>query len=244
MRLLTALGTRKHIGWRVTDLAAQCELDDSTVHRIMNCLTVLRLAQQRKSDRRYIPGPMLYELALSLPAYPALQASVHTVLLRVAKSTGWNVFLYLRSDEESVCLDRVGSPILAQPLIDLGSRRPLAGSSMGVAMLLAMPKAEQQAIYAANRERLDVIAPHRKRGYDQLWDRSLKAGLGLSLGDVLSNGGSIAVAILDADKQPFAALGVSGPLEEFTPERIEATIAMLRREARRIEKEQAEVHGP
>lgn len=244
VRLLTALGTRKNIGWRLTDLAAQCELDDSTTHRIMTCLTLLRLAQQRKSDRRYIPGPMLFELALSLPAYPVFQRDCHAILLQLVKVTGWNTFMYLRSGEESVCIDRIGASTLAQPLIDIGSRRLLAGSSMGIAMLLAMPKEERLAILAANRERLDQVAAHRKRGYELMWMRSMEKGMGFSLGDVLPGGGSIAVAILDTNRQPFAAIGVSGPLDAFTPDRIDAVTAMLQEEARRIEVEQTELINP
>jgi len=239
--LLTVLGTRKQIGWRLTDLAAQCALDDSTVHRIMTCLSMLRLVQQRKSDRRYIPGPMLFELALGFPAYSSLQSACHTTLIRVVKNTGWNAFLYLRSGEESVCLDRIGGPSSVLPLIDVGGRRPLAGSSMGIAMLLGMPVQERQAILIANRKRFKTATAHRKRGYDRMWKRSITAGIGLNLGDVLPSGGSIAVPIIDARKRPFAALGVSGPLEEFTRTRIDTVAAMLLNEARQLEIEQAEL---
>lgn len=238
--LLKALGTRKTIGWRLTDLAAHCGLDDSTAHRIMSCLASLRLAHQRPMDRRYVPGPMLFELALGLPAYFDLQAACHKSLVGLVRKTGWTAFLYLRSGDESVCLDRVGASA-RPPAVDVGTRRPLAGSAMGVAMLLALPKPEQKAVLASSLRKVRSVPAHRGRAYNRMWRRSLAEGMALNLGDIFPSTGSMAVAILDARKQPFAAIGVAGPLGEFSRERIAEVKQWLLSEARRIEREQSEL---
>ncbi len=49
--------------------------------------------------------------------------------------------------------------------------------------------------------------------------------------------GSIGVAIRDSNSQPVAALGLSGPLLEWDEDRITATMAMLREEGLRMERE-------
>ena len=68
LRILRELAARGEFGWRLSDLAARCEVDKGTVHRVLSCLVRERFVQQRSTDKHYFPGPMLYELGLSLPA--------------------------------------------------------------------------------------------------------------------------------------------------------------------------------
>ena len=65
VRVLTEVTARSRFGWRPTDLAARCGLDRGTTHRILACLVRERLVQQRAVDGHYLPGPLLFELALS-----------------------------------------------------------------------------------------------------------------------------------------------------------------------------------
>lgn len=240
VELLKVLGTRRKIGWRLTDLAAQCHLDDSTVHRIMACLSSLRLVQQRPGDRRYVPGPVLYELAVALPDYPVFQGACHQSLLKIARKTGWVGYLYLRSGDESVCIDRVGTSSV-QLLNDIGARRPLAGSSFGIAMLLALSGQDQRVTLAANRRSIRAIAPHRNSGYVKMLQRSRRHGIGISLGDIIPGVGSIGMPILDIRHQPVAAIGLRGPLGEFSRDRIACATQLLRDEAERIGRDQQDL---
>jgi len=247
VELLRALGTRRNIGWRLTDLAAYCKLNHSTVHRIMTCLAQLRLVRQRAHDRRYVPGPMLYEFSLAMPAYSRLQMACHRNLTRVARKTGWTAFLYLRSDQESVCIDRVEGRAKHVSFNDIGSRHPLAGSAPGIAMLLVMAEKEQQALLQENWKQILKNAAHRNRAYTRMWQRSQQFGLGFNRGDIVDGMGSIGVAIRDSKGQPVAALGLSGPLIEWDEDRITETMAMLREEGLRMERENealiAEISG-
>jgi DNA-binding IclR family transcriptional regulator len=49
--LLKELSARGTFGWRLSDLAAHCNLDKGTAHRILNCLQRERLVQQRGPGR-------------------------------------------------------------------------------------------------------------------------------------------------------------------------------------------------
>ena len=240
VKLLKALGARRQIGWRLTDLAAHSGLSTSTAFRIMTCLSAMRLARQRPHDRRYVPGPGLYELALSVPSCADFQAGCRATLLKISERTGWVVFLALRSGEDSVCIDRVGSTSV-NILNEVGRRLPLAGSSLGVAILLGLPARERQRILAANRQALRSNKAHRGRTYDQMWRQSQQRGLGINLGNILPGGASMSVPILDTQGHPVAAVGVAGPLAEFTERRIGTVSQMLRESAARIAAEHAEV---
>lgn len=234
--LLKALAARRSIGWRLTDLAATCGLNDSTVHRIMGALCRAGLARQRERDRHYVVGPLFFEIALTQPPYFRFQAECLRYLQRVARKTGWVASLYLRSREDSVCVQKAGSAPI-QTLIDPGARRPLAGSAIGVAMLLNLPEPERQRILDLNRRSIGANPAHRSRAYERMWRRSLEAGLGLNLNDVIEGVSSIGVPLHDSARNVFAAIGVTGITPQFSSVRVEAATSLLWDEAARLEHE-------
>src|SRR5688572_16452138 len=101
--ILRELAARGAIGWRLSDLATSCELDRGTTHRILGCLLRERLVRQRGTDRRYVPGPLLFELGLSVPALSEFQSACSPAVARLAKRLGGVALLYLRSGSEFVC---------------------------------------------------------------------------------------------------------------------------------------------
>jgi len=240
VNLLKALGAHRQIGWRLTDLAAHCNLTTSTTYRIMQCLTAMRLVRQRTHDKRYVPGPILYEFSLTVPLYFQFQAACSGTVARVAARTRWVTFLALRSADETVCIDRQGSTSV-NIMNDVGRRLPIMGSALGVSMLLHLPRAEQQAVFARSRKALRSNPAHHGRAYDEMWRRSLRAGAGLNLGDIVPGGASMSVAILDTNGLPVAALGVAGPRFEFSEKRTGVARAILESESARISREQAEL---
>lgn len=234
--VLKTLATRKDIGWRLTDLAAHCHLDNATTYRIVACLSAERMVQQRASDRRYVPGPMLFELALAVPAYGAFAAALRPELLRLARRLDCIAFLYLRSGDESICIERVGNAPV-QPLTVVGTRRPMAGSMSGIAMLLPLPRNEQQTLIAKVRSHPPMA--ERAPSYRKILQRSRRHGFGVNRGDVVPGLAGLAVPVMDANGWPFAALGIMGPTAIFASERLSRLGESLREDARRIAHEHA-----
>ena len=145
--LLKAVAERRDIGWRLGDLAQYCCLEKTTAHRMLKCLVAERLLRQRSEDRRYIPGPLLFELATSLPAYMGFRDAVHADLESIARRLNSIAFLHLRAGNEAVCIDRAGNASV-NPLTVIGTRRPLTLSTAGVAILIAMSRRERRDIMA------------------------------------------------------------------------------------------------
>ena len=242
IEVLKTVAARKEIGWRLTDLAAHCGLSNATTHRIMARLSTERLVQQRSSDRRYVPGPLLYELSLAVPAYTAFQQAVHVDLVRMARAGDGVAFLCLRSGDEVICVDRAGASDV-QPMTVVGTRRFLLGSTFGIAILLKLPLPEQQALLASNRRSFRKYNMVRAEAHEKMWRRSLRYGFGLSRSDVVMGLAGVGVAILDGRGMPFAALGLMGPSAEFDVPRIMKTAALLTEEAERIGIDQCELIG-
>lgn len=236
VRLLKAVAERKDIGWRLTDLALYCGLGKATTHRIVKCLVAERMLRQRPDDRRYVPGPLLFELASALPAYMDFRDAMHMELGAIARRHHGYAFLHLRSGRETVCVDRVGSSPV-HPLTIIGTRRPLTQSTAGVAILLALEAPEREHIVAAiRRMKLREAEKRRAQAYTHILRQSLQQGHAYSLGDVVPGLGAIAVPLRDLHGQPFGSLGLMGPVAHFADERLDKGIAALTREAQRLQR--------
>lgn len=239
IRVMKTIAEHKEIGWRLTDLAAHCGLHKATAYRIVASLTSARVVLQRAADRRYAPGPLLFELALSTPAYSNFTAALHGDLARLAK-IGGNAFLYLRSGNEVVCIDRVATTAV-QPVTVVGRRRPMTQSTFGIAMLLALPKKEQQALLGSEQQKKTPASDTRVAAYRKVLERSRRCGFGLNRGDVVPGLTSIAIPIRDNQRRPFAAIGVTGSSASLRGQHLRNAVQLLQREARRIEREHAQL---
>lgn len=239
--LLKAVATRPQQGWRLTDLAGHCGYDKATAHRLLAGLLHERLVLQRPADRHYVPGPLLHELGLGVTPMAAFQARALPALGRLARSSRGVAFLYLRSGEEFVCAERVGNPALKGMSVDVGTRRPLLVSAAGVAILLALPDAEQARVLEANLRAIAPIGPARVKAVERMLRRSRRHGFGVNLADVVPGIHAFGVPLLDGDGQVFGSLSVVGPDTTLPRERMAEFEAMLRAEAERLAGDAAQV---
>jgi DNA-binding IclR family transcriptional regulator len=234
--LLKELSARGTFGWRLSDLAAHCNLDKGTAHRILNCLQRERLVQQRERDRHYLPGPLLFELSLTLPPLAEFQAACQAPLSRVARRTGGVAFLYLRSGADFVCAARIGATSIKGLSIQVGTRRPLVSSAGGVAILVALPDEESRSIISENMKRIARFGDLRTKSIEKMIRRSQSHGFGVNLGDVVPGINSFGVAVKDSKGAPFASVTVSGASADFPASGIQKVVAVLEEEGSQIAK--------
>lgn len=235
--VLRELASRGSFGWRLADLALTCGLDRGTTHRILACLIRERLARQRAIDRRYLPGPLIFELALSLPAMSAFQLASTAPLARAAKRLGGVALLHLRSGSDFVCAARAGSLVIKALTIDVGTRRPLIVSAGGLAILAALPRDAARAVIEENLSRVQRFGAARLRSLRQVVRQSLACGYGVSQGEIVPGISAYGVPVWNAAGEPYAAISIVGPSERFPTTRAPDVIEVLRREARVIERE-------
>ena len=211
--VLKNLAARGAVGWRLLDLAQHCALDRSTTHRILGGLVRARLAAQR-SDRRYVAGPLVFELGVSMRSHAALQEACRLPLARLAKSLNAVTIVSLRSDADFVCVAREGTPLPAMT-IEVGTRRPLLTSVSGAAILVALPRALSRRIIAENVRELDRFDARRLRSLRMMILESEAAGYGISLGRVVPNIGAVGYAVRNAVGEPVASVAIVAPEEAF-----------------------------
>ena len=241
MRVLRELASRGHFGWRLQDLAERCEIDRSTTHRILACLTRERMVQQRAGDRHYLPGPLVFELGLSMPAHAAFQAAAQPVLARLSRQFDGLAVLYLRSGSDWVCAAIVGKSPYRGMTTEVGTRRPLIASAGGVAILIALPKEEVQPIVAAGLKRMQQLGTGDLRALERMLRHSESLGYAFNQAETMRGVYSFGVPVRNTAGEVFASLTVGGTAEAFPPARIPDVVAALRESARRVEAHAARI---
>lgn len=239
--LLRALATRGQFGWRLSDLAVACGLDKGTAHRILASLVQERLVQQRSSDRRYLPGPLLYELGLSLQGHVALQHRSEQHLGELARRHDGVALLLLRSGCEYVCSARVDATPLTELLVHPGTRRPLFTSVGGVAILQTLPPDEARQVLLNNvAQEIARRGSGRLSALQKMRERSDALGFGANMGDVVPGLHAFAVPVVGPGGA-FAAICLMGPAERFGPERLPQVRAALEEAAQVLRDDAAEL---
>jgi len=221
LRLLKLIASaRGERGWRLSDLAEHCGLQRSTAHRLLTFLTRERLVVRRPIDRHYLPGPLLFELSLTMTSLSSFVAASQPTVDRLARRTGGMAHLLLRSDAEFVCAVRAGTSTIKAPSIEVGTRRPLLVAAGGIAMLASMEEPLADNIIARNVKEVAGYGSRRLRLLKQLVHDSRKRGFCVVQGEFVTGIHAIGVAVVDSSQIPIASLSTVAPADLFPPSRI------------------------
>ncbi len=241
--VLRELAARGKFGWGLWDLAARCKLSRSTTHRILASLIRERMAHQRESDRHYLPGPLIFELSLAMPAYAEFQSLCATPLARLAKRFNTQTILYLRSGADWVCAAYAGPSVYVGGGLEIGMRRPLASTAGGVAILIALPADEARAIFEQNLKDLERMGDDVGKRLEKMIARSQNLGYAFNQSETTHGVHSFGVPLRETEpySQVFGALAVSGHAADFPVARAPEVITAMRDEAHGIERDAARI---
>jgi DNA-binding IclR family transcriptional regulator len=235
--LLRYIATHHHIGCRLSTLATDCDLRKSTAHRILACLIREGLVLQRPSDRRYVLGPMLFELGLSAtPERLEIQHAARIKLTELARRTQSIAKLFFRSGDDFVCSVRVGDARLAAKdlVVYPGSRRPLCYAAGGAAILMALPRREAFQILRRNLACLHDYTNASRSGIVRMMRRSLREGIAINEGQVTAGINGIGVALCHANGEPFGSISIAGREDIVTIDRLDEYRELLEETARQL----------
>jgi DNA-binding IclR family transcriptional regulator len=234
--LLRILSTHTATGWRLSDLAEEAGLDHTTVHRMLSCLVQERFVTRVADSRRYTLGALAFELGLAAAPYFSIDQLAAPALAKLAGDTRDIVFLNVRSGFESVCVARYeGRSALKAYTVDVGTRRPLSLSAGGAAMLICMPRAEQNEIESRNLQSIIRRGQAKQIAVRRMLQRSRRLGYGLNLEDIIPGIAAVGVAIRSSTGEPVASLSLAATGKELEEPRRTMLLERLRSEVARLE---------
>jgi len=233
--LLRVLSTHGATGWRLSDLSQECGLDHATTYRLLQSLCNEGLVTRVRDSRRYALGPLCHALGLACRSHFDLAALCEDQLRKLATDTRDIVFLNVRSASESVCVARVeGRRALKAYTVEYGTRRALALSAGGAAILTHLPAREQRAVERENLQSISRRGEARVATVRAMLERSRRLGYGLNMQDLIPGLAAMGVPILSAEGLPVASLSLGTSVEEMQEPRRSRLLSRLRADAAQI----------
>ncbi|WP_322044693.1 IclR family transcriptional regulator [Paraburkholderia sp. J67] len=235
MEMLRLLATAGRFGLALTQISDAAKLPHSTVHRLLRRLIAERMVVQRESNKRYLLGPLSFELGLAASQIYDLREPCRAILTRLAEEIGDTVYLTVRSGYESVCADRYEGPSPIRVVtLEVGSRRPLGLGAGGLAILSAIADEEREHTVAHITQRYPTQKSLQERALRSAIATCRKQGYALISSQVTLGTTAVGVPILDTLDNPVAAISVAAVDNRMSASRVELLSRQLRATASSI----------
>lgn len=206
----------------------------STAYRLLNTLVATGFAEFDEQTKLYRPGLTIFELSSKVSAARGYDGLVLPVLQQLSAATNESCLFSVRDGHETVTIQTVDGPEFRQTT-DPGDRLPLQVSSMGKAILSALPEPEVSKLiaeidFAAYTEHtvtdpgtlLQQIKTGREDGY--VYQRE-EVDLGMN---------AIAVPVVGSAGRVLGAVAIAAPLFRAEKEDLIAQCDALKAAAHRL----------
>jgi IclR family KDG regulon transcriptional repressor len=198
--------------WPLSGLSRRLDIPKSTAHNLLRTLQVFDLVRQDSVSRVYRLGPRALELGLLFARNTEILAPARVVLRRIAMETRETVKFGVLSNEEVLIVAAVESVQQLHTRADVGTRWPLHSTSLGKAMLSALPPAEvreimERAGMPRHTKHTITAWPDMERELKRIHSRRYACDLEENEPGVRC----VAVPLSDPLRGLIAALSVSGP---------------------------------
>jgi IclR family transcriptional regulator, KDG regulon repressor len=234
LNVLEALAAADADGLGPTAIAATVDLDKATVARLLQTLVTTGYVTKDPVTRRCHLTAKILRVAQGVSARLDLLSSVRPHLRRLRDELNETVHLGVMEDLRVVYLDKLESTNSIQLVSAVGQTMPLHSTSLGKALLAALPDTELEETLA----RID-FAPRTERticdmaGLRAEIKRTRQRGYATDDRENEPLGACVAAAIIGANGRPVGAISVAGPhfriRDHFEPfgQRVRATAAAI-----------------
>ncbi len=233
LRVLEALA-RSPSDRTLTDLAAECAMSKSNVHRLLRTLEECGYVRRNPESRTYKATLRLWELGVSIFSRFDLRAYARPHLRELAAVTEETTHLSVFDGEGVLYLDKVDGIHAVRTYVNIGDRAPAYCSSTGKAMLAYLPD-ETVKRAAGNLKR---FTDNTVRSLAQLradLERIRQRGYSETSGEYRAGVLGYSTAIRSPSGEVIGAIGVAGPEERMRARDLTATIEAVLAAGHRIE---------
>ena len=207
--------------WSLSAVARRLGLPKSTAHNLLRTLESFDLVHQDHEGRAYRLGPRALELGLAFAHSSALLANGRPILRELAGATQETVKLGLLSNDQVVILAAVESHHQLHTRGDIGTRWPLHCTSLGKAILSALPPEEAERV--VRRRGLAKLTGRTVSSWERLsveLDRIRATRYALDLEENEPGVRCIAAPLVDPLRGWVTAISVSGPRTRLKDDRL------------------------
>jgi DNA-binding IclR family transcriptional regulator len=220
---------------RLTDISDKLGLHKSTAHRMLSLLKKKRLIVSSPNNQLYSLGPGIVELAWVVLRQQGLRSICHPHLERLRQMTNETASLYTRIGDKRVCVEELESSQHIKYAQTVGLTAPLHVGAPGKALLAFLPQAELDALLLELP--LTVMTPSTLSDPERLRTElaiTHMRGYAISMGERSPGASAVAAPIWDWSSRPIAAIGVLGPTQRLTFEKLQELRPQVRLVAQEI----------
>ena len=215
-----------------TELAARLGVPKASAHRLCTTLVEADLITQEPVTRRYMLSSHALWIGSGYLRHSSLYRAAFFPMQDLARQLPGTVQLGVLDQNYVLFIHSVGYSGAPDAFADVGLRRPLHATASGKIFMAGMPPREIDRIMAASTEKYTsstIISGARMK---QELAQVKKMRYARNVEELLPGYWVLAAGLVGQDDRPYAAISLTLPLAEFTPER-EASIAGLVKEAAR-----------
>lgn len=199
-------------------IARELGLPRSSVYHLLAVLASRGFVRHLAEERRYGLGVAAYELGSAYQRQAPLQRAARRVVDRLVDGTGHNAHLAVLEGRDVLYVVEQRAPGAPHLVSDVGVRLPASLTATGLAMLARLSAAQVRALYPgreafvqrAGRGPTSLVALRREL------QETRSRGYAVEDGLVTPGLASVAVAVLDHNGYPVAAVAVTYPAGSAT----------------------------
>lgn len=242
LRVVADLGTS---GAKLADVAEATGLSRSTAHRFLGALAQAGLLEQDEASGAYFLGMDLSHFGAIAANRYGLRDIAHPSMERLTERTADTVYMSIRRDYESICIERFEGDYPIKTLtLDVGDRRPLGVGAGSLALLAFQSDDFVSRAVAVNAASVKAAWGFSAADLFELVEETRRKGFAYNPGRVAPGMTALGVPILGANGDAVAALGVGAITSRMTPERCASIVTWMMEEAREIEARLTRLLGP
>ena len=209
------------VGLNNFELSRRTGLPKPTISRLTYTLTRLGYLTHLEQQGTYQLGPGVLSLGYSMLAALDIRERARPLMQELADYSDLTVALGSRDRMDMVYLEVCRGRGAVTLRMDIGSRAPLATSSIGRALLAVLPEDERDYLMSfLAREKSTTDYARIKRGVDKAINDIRERGFCTSIGDWRNDVNAAGVPVITADRYVYA-INCGGPAFKVTRESLE-----------------------
>ncbi|MBZ5737861.1 IclR family transcriptional regulator [Nocardioides mangrovi] len=211
-----------------------CELPRSTAYHLLNAMIEEGFVVHLADEHRYGLGVAAFEVGSGYARQEPLQRMARRPLAALVDRTGHSAHLAILHGREVLYVIEERAPGRPPLVTDVGVRLPAHLTASGRAILARLPPTQVRALYASPEDFVDRNGrgPRRLSELRAILTDTRNRGHATEHGEITTGLASVAVAAVDHNGHPVAAVAVTYPEDagaEHLAEAVGATASALSR---------------
>jgi len=212
-----------------TAISRSLSLPRSTTYHLLQTLTASGFVAHYPDQRRYGLGVAAYELGSGYLRQEPLQRLARRPMAELADRCRNSAHMSVLLGRDVIYVIEERAPGRPRLITDVGVRLPARATASGRAMLAALPQQQVRALYP-DKDAFgpgDDGAPMSLSALRRMLVEVRRDGWASEDGEVTAGLASRAMPVLDGNGYPVAAVAVTFPHEERTPQLLDGITAQI-----------------